>query len=177
MSGIFFVGQCFKNNYFDFFVRGKTGYTFLFEVCLCLAKSLSLPQACILKKSCSHLTCEHQWLWISLVSMATQTLYPHAFQQFIENINWAFPLGLSGVWGCLTQGRSACVLTLGSWLSFVSASWAQFSDGCKESCDFADHSFFVIANGRVIFFQVFHNLKGNLKSNASFFKIELKFHL
>ena len=98
MSGIFFVGQCFKNNYFDFYIRGKTSYTFLFEVCLCLAKSLSLPQACTLKKSCSHLTCEHQWLWISLVSMATQTLYSSRFSA----IHWKHELSFSSwlVW-CL----------------------------------------------------------------------------
>lgn len=84
----------------------------VFELCLCLAKSLSLSQACTLKKCCSDLTCEHQRLWISLISMATQTLYPHTFQQFIENISWAFLLGLSGIWGSLTQEEVPM-----SWLS------------------------------------------------------------
>lgn len=87
MSGIFFVGQCFKNNYFDFFIRDKTSYMFLFELCLWLAKSLSLPQACALKKSCSDLTCEHQWLWISILSTARHcilTLFSNSLKTLAE---------------------------------------------------------------------------------------------
>lgn len=183
MSGIFFVGQCFKNNYFDFFIRDKTSYMFLFELCLWLAKSLSLPQACALKKSCSDLTCEHQWLWISILSMATQTLYPHAFQQFTENMSWAFPLGLSGIWECLAQEEVPV-----TWLSLrapalplLQPSLLPYELGspmCSRKAVIL-HIFhaFAITNGRVLFFQAFHNLKRSSKSNTSFFVIELKFHL
>lgn len=166
MSGIFFVGQCFKNNYFDFFIRDKTSYMFLFELCLWLAKEFVPSSGLRLKRSLAPdlLPARHQWLWISILSMARHCILT-LFSNSLKTLAELFLLA------CLASGsvwpRKRCLwpdsLTEGSWpsgqlvclpceLRFSMCSW-------KVVILQIFHAF-AITNGRVLFFQAFHNLKG-----------------